>query len=223
MSNENTTAEFVFADTGLERNAGKDFARLEEGIHQGIIVGAIQRSITGTDGVKKSVVEFLIQVAEGEEIHYIRTKSLSSMYLYTENSNFCKMLKGLTQVATTDDPNYIPRLTTLGIVRNEKVNPSHFLGLNIQITTTDNLRSNGKTYPEIFKYKSSQAKEIAKVDEISEKLLDFDGSLQGKILVPQITVKPKSDAKPALAVAPAPKPAPVAVTKPADDDDWANS
>lgn len=218
MSNEtettlSTTTEFVFADTGIEKGEGKEFAKLEEGVHQGIIVGATQRILANTDGTKKPVVEFLIQVAEGDEIHYLRTKSFGNMYLYSDNSNLYKMLKGLTQAASVDDPNYIPRLTSLGIVRDGKVNPSNFLGLHIQIMTTDNLRPNGKVYPEIVSYKSSQSKEEPKVDAISEKLIDFDGSLQGKILLPQITIKPKGEAK-----ASAPKP----VIKKADEDSWAS-
>lgn len=213
MSTETATTEFVFEDTGIEKNEGKDFAKLEEGIHQGIIVGATQRILKNSDGTQKPVVEFLIQVAEGDAIHYIRTKSFGNMYLYSENSNLFKMLKGLTQATSVDDPNYITRLTTLGIVRDGKVNPSNFLGLHIQIMTVENLRPNGKVYPEIASYKSSQSKEEPKVDEISERLLDFDGSLQGKILLPQITVKPKGAEK-----APAAKP----VIKKADEDSWAS-
>jgi len=165
------------------------------------------------------VVEFLIQVAEGDAIHYIRTKSFGNMYLYSENSNLFKMLKGLTQATSVDDPNYIPRLTTLGIVRDGKVNPSNFLGLHIQIMTVENLRPNGKVYPEIASYKSSQSKEEPKVDEISERLLDFDGSLQGKILLPQITVKPKGAEK-----APTAKPKVEAKTETkVEDTSWADN
>ena len=217
-----SNTEFSFLESGIDKNeGGKDFARLEEGVHQGIIVGAIQRKMRNSDGTEKPVVEFIIQVAEGDAIHYIRTKSFSSMYLYSDNSNLWKMLKGLTQATSVDDPKYLERLTILGIVRDNKVNPSHFIGLNLQIMTTDNARPNGKVYPEIVSYKHSASKNEPKVDEISEKMLDWDGSLMGKILMPQITVKAKEATAQALAPA-TPAPTPKVVVKPTDEDSWVN-
>lgn len=202
VSEVDSAAAVDILSATTERGEGGKFAPLEDGLHEAIIVGAVVREQADFNDKTKlsNAVTFVLQIVDGEDVHYVHSKSFTSMYLYSERSNFYKMLKGITKISGVDDDNYVPRLEQLGLVVDvdgtKTVKPSNFLGLHVQILVTTESKPNGKSYPEIVGYKPSSKTNKPKVDSVSSRVFDYDGNAKGKLLVPEITLTaPKTKAE----------------------------
>lgn len=179
--------------TSLTQKAG-DIKPLEEGFYEAVASAVVVRTLEVVGKDPKQVLEIVWQIVDGEEVHYIRGKSLTSLLMNNDKSNFYTMMKGIAKLTGTNDPNIGKKLIALKVVREGKITARNLIGLSCRVSITNETNDKNKTYARIVSYSPSKLDDnTVKAGNIPEGVLNWDGASQF-VVADGLKVIPKKSA-----------------------------
>lgn len=170
----------MFGGSVLEATAvtqkGGEIKPLEEGFYEAVCAAVVMRTMEVTGQDPKQVIELVWQVVDGTEVHYLRSKSLTSLKLNNEKSNFYVIMKGIAKLTGPTDPTITSKMEALKVSRDGFLRPKYLLGLSCRVSVIQETNTKGKTYSKIVSYSPSKLEDnTVKTGTVPDSLLNWDG------------------------------------------------